>query len=109
MPIPASCGCPLRAPITMATNGIIVSGIAVPTAARTLPTAPSARSSRCPIHSTPFVNSSAPRRISASEAMSRIASMRTAYRVTRATAVDTARTAKTPRATAAWRRSPSRR
>ena len=43
--------------------GIIVSGSAVPTAARTDPTAPSASSSLRPNHSMPFVNSSAPSRI----------------------------------------------
>ena len=43
--------------------GIIVSGRAVPTAARTEPTAPSASSSLWPNHSMPFVNSSAPMRI----------------------------------------------
>ena len=40
--------------------GIIVSGRAVPTAASTEPTAPSASSSLRPNHSMPFVNSSAP-------------------------------------------------
>ena len=43
--------------------GIIVSGSAVPTAARTDPTAPSARSSLRPNHSMPLVNSSAPARM----------------------------------------------
>ena len=43
--------------------GIIVSGRAVPTAARTEPTAPSASSSFRPNHSMPFVNSSAPTRM----------------------------------------------
>ena len=43
--------------------GIIVSGRAVPTAARTDPTAPSARPSLWPNHSMPFVNSSAPSRM----------------------------------------------
>ena len=43
--------------------GIIVSGSAVPTAASTEPTAPSARSSLRPNHSMPFVNSSAPSRM----------------------------------------------
>ena len=51
---------------TMAITGMSVSGIAVATAARTLPTAPSARLSRCPNHSIPFVKSSAPTRISPS-------------------------------------------
>ena len=43
--------------------GIIVSGSAVPTAARTEPTAPSASSSLRPNHSMPLVNSSAPSRM----------------------------------------------
>ena len=43
--------------------GIIVSGSAVPTAARTDPTAPSASSSLRPNHSMPLVNSSAPSRM----------------------------------------------
>ena len=43
--------------------GIIVSGRAVPTAARTDPTAPSASSSLRPNHSMPLVNSSAPSRM----------------------------------------------
>ena len=51
------------APKTIATSGIIVSGSAVPTAARTEPTAPSASPSRWPNHSTAFVNSSAPTRM----------------------------------------------
>jgi hypothetical protein len=47
----------------MAMIGIIVSGRAVPTAARTDPTAPSATSSLRPNHSIPLVNSSAPSRM----------------------------------------------
>ena len=47
--------------------GIMVSGRAVPTAARTDPTAPSASSSLRPNHSIPFVNSSAPSRITTKE------------------------------------------
>ena len=47
----------------MAMIGIIVSGSAVPTAARTDPTAPSARPSLRPNHSMPLVNSSAPARM----------------------------------------------
>jgi hypothetical protein len=43
--------------------GIIVSGSAVPTAASTDPTAPSASWSLRPNHSMPFVNSSAPSRM----------------------------------------------
>ena len=41
----------------MAMIGISVSGIAVPTAASRLPTAPSPMSSLWPAHSTAFVNS----------------------------------------------------
>ena len=52
-------------------TGIRVSGIAVATAARTLPTAPSARFSRWPNHSMPFVNSSAAIRMIASDATRR--------------------------------------
>src|SRR5436190_22235014 len=51
------------APVTIAMTGIIVSGSAVPTEARTDPTAPSASSSFRPNHSMPLVNSSAPARI----------------------------------------------
>ena len=47
--------------------GIIVSGRAVPTAARTDPTAPSARPSLRPNHSMPFVNSSAPARMTTND------------------------------------------
>ena len=50
----------------MAMIGIMVSGIAVPTAARTDPTAPSASSSLRPNHSMPLVNSSAPARMTSS-------------------------------------------
>src|SRR5258706_4170877 len=50
-------------PDRIAMIGIIVSGRAVPTAARTDPTAPSASSSFRPNHSIPYVNSSAPRRM----------------------------------------------
>ena len=46
--------------------GIIVSGRAVPTAASTEPTAPSASSSLRPNHSMPLVKSSAPRRMMSS-------------------------------------------
>ena len=49
----------------IATIGISVSGIAVPTAARMLPVAPSPRSSLLPAHSTAFVKTSAPARITA--------------------------------------------
>src|SRR6266508_2726309 len=50
--------------------GIIVSGIAVPTAASTLPTMPSPRPRRSPSHSTPFVNSSAPARLTRNDTAS---------------------------------------
>src|SRR5919204_139994 len=50
-------------PIRIATSGRIVSGNAVPMAARTLPTTPSESPNDSPTHSTPFVNSSAPPRI----------------------------------------------
>ena len=53
---------PLEAP-SRATIAISVSGIAVPTAASRLPTAPSPSSSPWPIHSTAFVKSSAPARM----------------------------------------------
>src|SRR5512138_2217689 len=56
----------------IATIGIIVSGSAVPTAARTEPTAPSASPSFRPNHSMPFVNSSAPARMT-TKAMARTA------------------------------------
>ena len=61
-PTPTSCD---DAPVAnrMAMIGIIVSGRAVPTAARTEPTAPSASSSLRPNHSMPLVNSSAPSRM----------------------------------------------
>ena len=48
------------APPMIATIGISVSGIAVPTAASMLPVAPSPISSLLPAHSTALVNSSAP-------------------------------------------------
>ena len=47
-------------PPMIATIGISVSGIAVPTAASRLPTAPSPISSLWPIHSTAFVKKRAP-------------------------------------------------
>ena len=53
------------APPMIATIGISVSGIAVPTAASRLPIAPSPSSSRWPSHSTALVNSSAPARMTA--------------------------------------------
>src|SRR4051794_19578576 len=55
-------------PKAIAMIGIIVSGKAVPTAASTDPTAPCARSSFRPNHSMPFVNSSAPTRITTNAA-----------------------------------------
>ena len=60
----------------MAMTGISVSGMAVATAARTLPTAPSARFSRWPNHSIPLVNSSAAIRMIASEPIRRTMSTR---------------------------------
>ncbi len=61
-PTPTSCDdSPVANRIAMI--GIIVSGSAVPTAARTDPTAPSASSSLRPTHSMPLVNSSAPIRM----------------------------------------------
>ena len=56
--------------------GRSVSGRAVPTAANTDPTAPSDNPNPSPIHSIPFVNSSAPARITTSEAISRGHGMR---------------------------------
>ncbi len=50
-------------PVSRATAGINVSGKAVPTAARTLPTAASAICNRWPAHSTPLVKSSEPTRM----------------------------------------------
>ena len=67
-PTPTSCD---EAPDAnrMAMIGIIVSGSAVPTAASTDPTAPSASSSLRPNHSMPLVNSSAPSRMITKAAM----------------------------------------
>src|SRR6478672_4636912 len=62
-PTPTPCDASEPAPARIAMIGIIVSGSAVPTAARTDPTAPSASSSFRPNHSIPFVNSSAPARM----------------------------------------------
>ena len=47
----------------IATTGMSVSGVAVPSAARMLPVAPSDRLSITPSHSTPSVNACAPRRM----------------------------------------------
>ena len=63
-PISSECASPEN---RIATIGIIVSGSAVPTAASTDPTAPSARPSFRPNHSMPFVNSSAPARMMTNE------------------------------------------
>ncbi|OOO01266.1 MAG: hypothetical protein USCGTAYLOR_02535 [Chromatiales bacterium USCg_Taylor] len=56
--------------------GIIVSGSAVPTAARTLPTMPWPSPSLRPNHSIAFVNSSAPSRITPNETSRRRTSPR---------------------------------
>ena len=65
-PTPISSECsPVENRIAMI--GIIVSGNAVPTAASTDPTAPSASPSFRPNHSMPFVNSSAPARMMTNE------------------------------------------
>src|SRR5205823_3431131 len=61
---------PVACPDRIATSGSRVSGRAVPTAASTDPTAPSDRPNPSPIHSTPFVNNSAPTRITNSETIS---------------------------------------
>jgi hypothetical protein len=61
-PMPTSWAFP-PGPNKMAITGTIVSGIAVPTAARTLPTAPSERFSLFPSHSIPLVKILAPARI----------------------------------------------
>src|SRR3954453_13276378 len=68
-PTPMPCDASDPSPVRIAMIGIIVSGSAVPTAARTDPTAPSASSSFRPNHSIPFVNSSAPARITKNAAM----------------------------------------
>jgi len=47
----------------IATMGMSVSGVAVPSAARMLPVAPSLMRSLMPSHSIPFVKTSAPARI----------------------------------------------
>ncbi len=65
VPPPACCW-------AMAMTGIIVSGSAVPTAARMLPVALSETPSRWPNHSTPLVNTSAPSRRRRNEPTSRI-------------------------------------
>ncbi len=60
-------------PSITATIGISVSGIAVPTAASRLPTAPCPNASRWPAHSTALVNSNAPARM-----IAKLANRRTA-------------------------------
>ncbi len=57
--------------IKIAMSGMMVSGSAVPTAARTLPTAPSPRFSFRPNHSMPLTNNSQPARITAKATMRR--------------------------------------
>ena len=69
-PIPTACEAS-PVPNRIAMIGIMVSGSAVPTAASTEPTAPSASWSLCPNHSMPFVNSSAPIRITTNAMRSR--------------------------------------
>src|SRR6185312_8374242 len=63
-PISSECSWPEN---RIATIGIIVSGSAVPTAASTEPTAPSASPSFLPNHSMPLVKSSAPARMTKNE------------------------------------------
>ena len=65
-PVPISS--PVSWPDRIATSGSNVSGRAVPTAASTDPTAPSDNPKPSPIHSMPFVNSSAPARMTISDA-----------------------------------------
>ena len=86
--------------------GIIVSGRAVPTAARTDPTAPSASSSFRPNHSMPFVDSSAPSRMT-TKAIARTSRSagRYPWRPSAAT-TDRAMTPRIARATPAMARSP---
>ena len=62
-PMPTACEASPPPANRIAMIGIIVSGRAVPTAASTEPTAPSARSSLRPTHSMPLVKSSAPMRM----------------------------------------------
>jgi hypothetical protein len=58
---------PLLVPSIMARIGIMVSGRAVPIAARILPTAPSPRFSLWPNHSTPLLKSSQANKITISD------------------------------------------
>ncbi len=64
-PVPISS--PDALPDKIAINGRRVSGSAVPTAANTEPTAPSDSPKPSPIHSIPFVNNSAPAKITSSD------------------------------------------
>src|SRR5688572_22607914 len=72
-PIPTSSAAAVPTKM-IAMIGIIVSGSAVPTAARTLPTIPSPKPSFLPNHSIPFVKSSAPARMTMNETSSSAAS-----------------------------------
>src|SRR6187200_1227196 len=72
---PTPISSPEACPDAIAMIGRIVSGSAVPTAASTEPTAPSDRPKPSPTHSTPFVNNSAPARITNNEMTSRTQSM----------------------------------
>ena len=68
-PTPIACDASDPPPARIAMIGINVSGSAVPTAASTDPTAPSASPSFRPNHSMPLVNSSAPSRMMRSATM----------------------------------------
>src|SRR6476659_8808039 len=72
---PTPMSSPAACPDTIAMIGSSVSGSAVPTAASTEPTAPSERPKPSPTHSTPFVNSSAPAKITSREVTSRAQSI----------------------------------
>ena len=67
---PTPMSSPAACPDAIAMIGRSVSGSAVPTAASTEPTAPSDRPKPSPTHSTPFVNSSAPAKITNNETTS---------------------------------------
>ena len=88
--------------------GIIVSGSAVPTAASTDPTAPSARSSLRPNHSMLFVKSSAPSRMMKKAPISRTMSTRGQCSSASDVAMPTAITSRMPAPTATMRHCPSR-
>ena len=77
MPISSDSAVPTK---MIAMIGIIVSGIAVATAARTLPTIPSLRPIFWPSHSIPFVKSSAPARMTTNETASSTRSRRSVTR-----------------------------